>query len=326
MAGTNDPDKRAFKRIEINQEVEVLAFTGNIVVTNGKPNVHAHVIVALPDGTTRGGHFVEGRISLTMQLFLEELEPLGLAAPNSSGISYGHVHLFLADPDAEKKIWVDLLGARPTATGALALMSLPGAMVVASKTRTAPTEGSEGSTVPYVSFATKSYADTKAKRLRAANVTIVKDDPTGKRLLAEFPEKVRFEFFEDSSIQAPLAFHHVQILSANPQSLRAWYVKMFSGTEGQRGDALTAVFPGGEIDFVKTSTPGAPTKGRAFDHIGFEITNLEAFCKKLEANGIQFDQKYTEIAQLGGLRISYIIDPEGNTRIEMTRRVSCAGK
>jgi predicted DNA-binding protein with PD1-like motif len=74
--GWYDPDKRAFKKIEINQEVEILAFTGNIVIANGKPNVHAHVIVALPDGTTRGGHVVEGQISLTMQLFLEELEPL----------------------------------------------------------------------------------------------------------------------------------------------------------------------------------------------------------------------------------------------------------
>ena len=86
-----------------------------------------------------------------------------LAAPNASGISYGHVHMFVNDPDAEKKIWVDLLGARPTATGALPLMSVPGAMVIASKGRTPPTGGSAESTVPYISFHVKSYADTKKK-------------------------------------------------------------------------------------------------------------------------------------------------------------------
>jgi hypothetical protein len=239
-----------------------------------------------------------------------------LADPNASGISYGHVHMFLADPDAEKKIWVDLLGARATASGALALMSVPGAMVIASRTRTPPTEGSEGSTVQYVSFATKSYADTKAK-LVSANVMMVKDDPKGKRLLAEFPEKVRFEFFEDASLKTPIAFHHVEIASMNPESLRAWYVKMFSGKNGKRGGALTAVFPGGEIDFVKASSPGAPTKGRSLDHIGFEVTGLQAFDKKLEADGMKFDQAYTELAQLAGLKITYIIDPEG-TRIELT--------
>jgi catechol 2,3-dioxygenase-like lactoylglutathione lyase family enzyme len=239
-----------------------------------------------------------------------------LAAPNASGISYGHIHMFVDDPDAQKKIWVDLLGARPTNTGTLQLMSVPGAMVIASKGRTPPTGGSDGSTVPYISFRVKSYADTKAK-LATANVTLLKDDPKAKQLLAEFPEKVRFEFVEDASLKTPLAFHHVEIASMNPESLRAWYVKTFSGTAGKRGQALTAMFPGGEIDIVKASAPGAPTKGRALDHIGFEIQGLEAFCKKLEADGMAFDLTYREMPQLGGLRISYIIDPEG-TRIELT--------
>jgi hypothetical protein len=163
-----------------------------------------------------------------------------LAAPNASGISYGHVHMFINDPAAEKKIWVDLLGARPANTGVLELMSVPGAMVIASKGQAPPTGGSEGSTVPYISFKTKSYADTKAKLL-SANVTLIKDDAKAKTLLAEFPEKVRFEFVEDASLLTPIAFHHVEIASVNPKSLQAWYVKMFSGTAGKRGRALTAV-------------------------------------------------------------------------------------
>ena|SRR5579871_359011 len=239
-----------------------------------------------------------------------------LAAPNASGISYGHVHMFINDPAAEKKIWVDLLGARPTNTGVLELMSVPGAMVIASKGQTPPTGGSDGSTVPYVSFRTRSYADTKAK-LVSANVTFVKDDAKAKMLLAEFPEKVRFEFVEDASLQTPIAFHHVEIASMNPKSLQAWYMKMFSGTAGKRGKAVTAVFPGGEVDFVKANGPGAPTKGRALDHIGFEVKGLEAFCKKLDAGGTKFDLPYTVLPALGGLQISYLIDPEG-TRIELT--------
>ena len=239
-----------------------------------------------------------------------------LAAPNASGISYGHVHMFVNDPDAEKKIWVDLLGARPTNTGALQLMSVPGAMVIASKGQKPPTGGSEGSTVPYVSFRVKSYADTKAK-LQSANVKLLKDDSKSKTLLGEFPEGVRFEFVEDASLAMGVAFHHVQIASVNPASLQEWYVKMFSGTKGKRGKALTAVFPGGEIDFVKASAPGAPTKERALDHIGFEVQGLQDFCKKLEAAGTKFDLPYTVLPRLGGLQISYLIDPEG-TRIELT--------
>ena len=35
-----------------------------------------------------------------------------LAAPNESGISIGHIHLYSKDPDAQKKIWTEALGAQ----------------------------------------------------------------------------------------------------------------------------------------------------------------------------------------------------------------------
>jgi len=47
------------------------------------------------------------------------------------------------------------------------------------------------------------------------------------------------------------------------------------------------------------------------------VKNLEAFCKKLAAAGVTFDLTYRELPQLGGLKIAYVLDPEG-TRIELT--------
>ena len=58
------------------------------------------------------------------------------------------------------------------------------------------------------------------------------------------------------------------------------------------------------------------TTGRSIDHIGFEIKNLEAFTKKLEADGITLDRPYTKVPQLG-IAIAFIKDPWG-TNIEMT--------
>ena len=83
VLGWFDPEKRAYKKILINQEAEIISFAGNIVMTNGKPNVHAHVVLALPDGTTRGGHLVEAHVSLTLQLFLEELDAVRASEPSS---------------------------------------------------------------------------------------------------------------------------------------------------------------------------------------------------------------------------------------------------
>ena len=60
-----------------------------------------------------------------------------LAPPNERGVSVGHVHLYVADVDAQKKLWVDLLGAQVTHSGTLELLKFPGILVVVAKARTA---------------------------------------------------------------------------------------------------------------------------------------------------------------------------------------------
>ena len=55
------------------------------------------------------------------------------------------------------------------------------------------------------------------------------------------------------------------------------------------------------------------------------MKNLEAFCKKLQAEGITLDMPYREMPQLGGLKIAFLTDPEG-TRIELTEGLSEVGR
>jgi hypothetical protein len=59
-----------------------------------------------------------------------------------------------------------------------------------------------------------------------------------------------------------------------------------------------------------------PTRGRALDHIGFEVQNLRDFVSRLEASGITMDRGYTEVASLG-IAIAFLTDPWG-TYIELT--------
>src|SRR5271157_3501116 len=119
-----------------------------------------------------------------------------LSAPNQSGVSLGHLHLMVADPEAQKKLWVDLLGAEVTHVGSLELLKLPGIFIIVGKARTPPTDGTVGSTVNHVGFAVKSYAEMKSK-LAAAGLTPVTDNATTKQIMVDFPEKVRVEFTED---------------------------------------------------------------------------------------------------------------------------------
>src|ERR1022692_4208048 len=118
--------------------------------------------------------------------------PAQLPAPNDSGVSLGHIHLMVADPDAQKKIWVDVLGAQVTHAGTLELLKLPGIFIIVGKARTPPAEGTEGSMVNHFGFLVRSYAETKAK-LTAAGLDFAMDNAAGRQLIANFPDRVKVE-------------------------------------------------------------------------------------------------------------------------------------
>jgi catechol 2,3-dioxygenase-like lactoylglutathione lyase family enzyme len=241
-----------------------------------------------------------------------------LAPPNDAGVSMGHIHLTVPDPDAQMKVWVDVLGATISKAGPLNLVKLPGIFIIVSKA--ASTDGSDGSSANHIGFLVKDYAGLKAK-LAAANIPTVFDLEKNKQIMVSFPDKVRVEFNEDASIDAPVIFHHIHLTATDPAALQAWYVKTFGAEATTRRNLPAAKIPGGEVDFLKAKDAPAPTKGRTLDHIGFEVKNLEAFCKKLAADGVTFDMAYREIPQLAGLKIAFIVDPNG-TRIELTEGLS----
>ena len=255
---------------------------------------------------------------LLASLFVASANPVfaQLAPYNAEGLTTGHFHMFVNDPAPIRTLFVETLGGRVTATGSLELISFPGIMVVLGKSAAPPTGGSDGSTVNHVGFKVKDLAPIKAK-FAAAGLTLALDNVQAKQIIAVFPEGIRVEFTEDTALATPIAFHHFHLSTPNQEAQRAWYVKTFGGVEGMRGAFPAAMFPAGEADFLKAPAPQAPTKGRALDHIGFEVKNLEAFCKKLAAAGVTFDLTYRELPQLGGLKIAYVLDPEG-TRIELT--------
>ena len=61
--------------------------------------------------------------------------------------------------------------------------------------------------------------------------------------------------------------------------------------------------------------PLVGTEGRAVDHVGFEVRNLEAFCKELQSKGIELVVPYRYSTELK-LGIAEVRDPWG-TLIEL---------
>jgi len=65
-----DLDKKMFRVIPIDQQVEVVSLIGDIALLDGKPVVHMHCVVALPDGETRGGHILGAHVSPLLEVFV----------------------------------------------------------------------------------------------------------------------------------------------------------------------------------------------------------------------------------------------------------------
>ncbi len=70
--GYFDWEKKEYRKIPVAEQVEVLSMIGDVAEKDGAPAVHAHVVLGRSNGTTRGGHFLEGRVRPTLELILVE--------------------------------------------------------------------------------------------------------------------------------------------------------------------------------------------------------------------------------------------------------------
>jgi catechol 2,3-dioxygenase-like lactoylglutathione lyase family enzyme len=235
-----------------------------------------------------------------------------LASPNDMGVAMGHLHLNTADVAAQKKVWVEILGATPVKLGTTEGVKMPGAVILfTAKAATGPTEGS---TVNHVGVLVSSIAAFPAK-FDAAGIKYEKN-PNGRQLMVDGPDGLKLELSADKSVTEPVRFHHIHFYTADPIAIQAWYSEKFGAKPGKRAQWEAGDVPGANLTYAKAPGAVAPTVGRALDHIGFEVHDLEAFCKKLEASGIKFDVPYRKLPQIN-LALAFLTDPWG-TRIELT--------
>ena len=260
------------------------------------------------------------KLFFTLALALTLLSPLGaqLLPPNDAGVTMGHVHLNVTDVEAQRKFWTEQFGATPLTNekpGA-AGVKVPGMLIIFTKKD--PIHATEGTILDHFGFKVRSL-DEMRKSLVAA----------GFRVDAEFkgtegfpnaytygPDNVKIEMQQDTTLPVRAASHHLHFLLAEPMPLRTWYVEKMGLTATRRGSFDTANASGQNLTFGVSKTASGGTKGGSLDHIGFEVKNLEAYCKKLEAAGIKLDVPYRKVPSLG-IAIAFVTDPSG-VYIELT--------
>lgn len=67
-----DWSSKQYRHVPIDEQVEVLSFSGDITLDGGQPKIHAHVVLGNADATAHGGHLIEGHVRPTLELVITE--------------------------------------------------------------------------------------------------------------------------------------------------------------------------------------------------------------------------------------------------------------
>jgi catechol 2,3-dioxygenase-like lactoylglutathione lyase family enzyme len=243
------------------------------------------------------------------------------APPNEMGVTNGHWHMNSKDVEANKKIFVTL-GGTWQKNGNFDIVKFPGVIVFLNQGpgTAPPVGGSVGTVVNHVGFLVPDVQASTAK-WKAAGITV---EPGGNgrkdQAFVTTPDGLRVEILEDKAQTVPIKSHHVHFYVAEAEipKIQAWYAKHFGAKPGMRGTNVAADIPGVNLSFTKSATPTVSTKGHTLDHIGFDVKGLEAFMKKLEADGVKIERPYNKNAQ-SGAALGFVSDPWG-TLIELNER------
>jgi predicted DNA-binding protein with PD1-like motif len=61
-----------YKKIPVNEQVEVLSLMGDIALYGDESKLHAHVVLGKSDGAAIGGHLLKATVHPTLEVILEE--------------------------------------------------------------------------------------------------------------------------------------------------------------------------------------------------------------------------------------------------------------
>jgi predicted DNA-binding protein with PD1-like motif len=65
-----NPDSQEYEPHDINEQVELVSFIGNVSLKEGAPQLHAHVALAHRDLSLVGGHFNEGSVHPNCEIWI----------------------------------------------------------------------------------------------------------------------------------------------------------------------------------------------------------------------------------------------------------------
>src|SRR6476619_1655582 len=255
-------------------------------------------------------------------------------------IRIGHYHLNVTSVEAHKKFWAGTLGGKAMKFGSIDVVEFPDAFIFLHVQKPAgPTRGTAfdhiGFAVPNVpamamKLAAAGYQETTGRETKQGEPAPAASGTSavyGRFAYFLGPDGVKIELVtSDQKDAPPIVAHHIHFINKQYVEMQQWYMKAFDATlrPGQTDFFIGADLPrvGYSLNFFRwegdQSITHVPTAGRVVDHFGFEVKNLEEFCKALEAKGITLTRKYQKkTAAMNNIATAMMVDPWG-VSIELT--------
>ena len=251
-------------------------------------------------------------------------------------IVVGHYHLNVTDVDEHIRFWAGTLGGTAITLGPDAIPAIEFPDIFLILHEQPPSGPTRGTAFDHIGFAVPDVPAMTENIVAAGySVTVGREPPPGETAspptagnYGRFsyitgPDGVKIELVTDESEGAPpIVHHHVHFVHQDFVTMQQWYMRAFNATlrEGQTDFFIGADLPG--VGYMLNFFSWLPnesligTAGRAVDHIGFEVRDLEAFSRALEEKGIALTEPYHRDDALGVMTAT-ITDPYG-TVLELT--------
>ncbi len=249
----------------------------------------------------------------------------------------GHYDLNVTSIDEHLRFWVDTLGGTVADFGDsdIAVIEFPDIFIVLRESP--PTGPTRGTTFDHIGFAVPDVPALTTEVVANGYALTVGREPApgetaspptagnyGRFSYLVGPDGVKVELVTSSEENPlPIVHHHVHFVNEGFVQMQQWYMRAFDATlrPGQTDFFIGADLPG--VGYMLNFFSWLPdeelvgTQGRAVDHVGFEVRNLEAFVAGLEAKGITLASPLRRTDELGGIATATIVDPWG-TVVELT--------
>jgi catechol 2,3-dioxygenase-like lactoylglutathione lyase family enzyme len=246
----------------------------------------------------------------------------------------GSYQLNVTSVAEHQRFWIDTLGGKATKIGNVDAVEFPDVYLLLHVQP--PTGPTRGTTFDHIGFAVPDVPALTAKVVANGYELTVGREPApgetaspptagnyGRFSYIVGPDGVKVELVTNTEPGAPpIKHHHVHFVNREFVAMQQWFMKAFDATlrDGQTDFFIGADLPGVGYSLNFFSWLPAEslvgTRGRAVDHVGFEVRNLAAFCKGLAAKGIVLTKPYGRDPDLM-LATAEITDPWG-TVLELT--------